>query len=510
MCRINSRVKGLYLIIGLIVLAIVPSAHAESNSIGILPAYPDPKNARSNSIFLHTLKPGESVKDGVRVINDTKDKRTVNLGVVDAITSTNGSFSCRQNSEKRKGMSNWVKLDKDQVTLEPGESEVVDFTITSPKDASPGEHGSCITGQDTLSYGEKKAKTGGVSLGMRYAIRMAVTTPGKIVKKLTVTRVDILRKDDGNYTVNTLSRNDGNVSLDVQARAQLVSALGQKTAVKDDGKYPVMPGATTGWPYEFKRPFWGGVYMARTSLAYNANPLDGLGENVGAVKTVRGESGYFVMIPHPKAIAVYALLLLTLIGSPFWWLWRRRRIRRLKTRGEDYVVRAGETLAIIAEKHGTTWKKLARINNLKAPYAVAVGQHLIVIRKNKKQNQSGWSLPAMPINDSQESPLSNEQMPVDMPDDYRYGEAYPVTPPASTSRGLPKRQSIIYAPKPSSKHHATRNTGSYGWAKPSSDWAPRVVSEDELERIIQSKTKRKKPRTPNSKKSKPRSVDNSG
>lgn len=470
----------------MLLFGMVPVAYAESNSIGTLPAYPDPKNERTNSIFLHAIKPGEIVKDGVRVVNDTKEERTVNLGVVDAIVSTNGSFSCRQNSEKRTGVATWVQLDKKQITLKPGANEVVDFIITSPKDVSPGEHGGCITAQDTRSYGDSKAKSGGVSLGMRYAIRIAVTTPGKIVKKLTVKQVEIHRTEEGNYTVNALAKNEGNVSLDVQARAQLVSMFGQKTPIKADGKYPIMPGATTGWAYEFKRPFWGGVYKARTSLAYNANPLDGLGENIGSVKTVRGETGYFFMIPAPKAIATYVGAFVLLVGFLVWRVRRKLGAKRLQKNWQTYTVRSGDTLPSLAAQYTVRWKKLARINHIKAPYMISAGNKLLLPLAPKEK---GWSAPvtaARPVKTPPKKPVHvaapydpSVETPVEE-DDWQ---------PVASSR--PAR--IIYAPRPTNVHRSktTAKGGGYSWASPGSAWAPRVVSEDELEKIIQEKAARK-------------------
>ncbi|HEB64962.1 MAG TPA: LysM domain-containing protein, partial [Chloroflexi bacterium] len=44
--------------------------------------------------------------------------------------------------------------------------------------------------------------------------------------------------------------------------------------------------------------------------------------------------------------------------------------------GTWHTVQAGETLASIARKYGTTWQAIAQANNLPAPYTIYVGQKL--------------------------------------------------------------------------------------------------------------------------------------
>lgn len=41
-----------------------------------------------------------------------------------------------------------------------------------------------------------------------------------------------------------------------------------------------------------------------------------------------------------------------------------------------YVVKAGDTLSEIAEKHGTSVKELMKINNIKDPNKIKIGQRI--------------------------------------------------------------------------------------------------------------------------------------
>ncbi len=352
------------------------TVYGQSLSIGGNPAYPKADNPRSANIFILKLKPGETAKDGILISNPTKITRTVNLGAVDTIAAVDGSFSCKQNNEKRTGVGNWIALEKKQITLEAGESEVVNFTVTTPANVGPGEHGGCVTFQDTKSYAKTSGE--GIQLGFRGAVRLAVTVPGEIRKELAITRVDTKRLEDGAYMVSPVAKNSGNVSLDVQARVQLRSFFGQKSRLLDDAKYPIMPGASMGWPYRFERPYWGGFYKAYASLSYNANPADGIGEHIVDTKKTSKVSQYFFMIPAPGAIAVYVTMLLLPFVALFWLLRRKRRVATLNKKWETYVVQAGDSLTGLASERGIRWKRLAKANDIKAPYGLLVGQQILL------------------------------------------------------------------------------------------------------------------------------------
>jgi hypothetical protein len=74
----------------------------EYGGSGGRPAYPNPDNKRSESIFVHELEPGTEKADGVRVINNTPDKKTFIIFSADSTPSTDGAFACKQFSEEKK------------------------------------------------------------------------------------------------------------------------------------------------------------------------------------------------------------------------------------------------------------------------------------------------------------------------------------------------------------------------------------------------------------------------
>lgn len=496
------KYRGISRVVVLLVVALLimtPAGQAlDTGAIGANPAYPRADNERSEGIFIQTIQPGESAKDGVEVVNPGDTERTVLVGVVDSNPAVDGSFSCRQNSEKKTAVGKWVQLESAEIKVAAQSTKVVDFTITVPKGTNPGEHNGCITIQDTKNVGASSGS--GVLLGFRSAIRLVVNVPGKITKQLDLVKVEVSNGSDGTVVVAPTIKNSGNVSLDVIGRAQIEPRLFGEKSKLQEATFPVLNEVTTSWRFEFKRPFWGGFYKARASLSYNANTADTLGESsTNERKKLSIDTPYTFIIPAPKAIAIYIAVVLLFVLAPIGWLYRKRLQKTQKARTAEYVVQRGDTLASIAETHQVNWKQLAKQNNLKAPYILTPGQGLgIAAQKPKKikkvrfreQLESANSSVERQNTPSQQAPLASQ--PTLEAEDVQRNQVKPqeIKTPSQT-----KRASVIYAPRPQKGRKTSKakpKSAGYSWANPGSDWAPRVISEEEIDQLAETKAERKK------------------
>ncbi len=391
----SKTVQRILWVVGLFVLAVSiasSTVYASSADVGIEPAYPVQGNDRTRSIYIMSLKAGEEGANGIRLINNGKEAHIVNIYPVDSSVSVDGSFSCRQKAEEVKAVGGWVTLDKTDLTIEPGEQVVVDFTVKVPSGTGPGEHNGCIAVQDQKNLPAKSGE--GILLGFRSAIRLSITTPGKIIKKLTINTVEVERQKDGSYQVSPIAKNEGNVSLDVKSYAQLESIFGQLSKLKNDATCIVMPGATMACPYVFERPYWGGIYKAKTSLSYDADPLTEIGQTESKQQRVRKDSAWFVAFPDPLAGAAELAVLLVILWFIITPIRRRLRKRHVLSRWEKHIVTEGETLMSIAHERGAKWRTIAKHNRLKAPYLIEAGVPIIVPKvvatKTRKQRSKVW------------------------------------------------------------------------------------------------------------------------
>ena len=379
MKRIHSVLRrSVPLIIASLALSLASPAFAvEYGGIGGRPANPQPNNPRTDSIFVFTIKPGETLHDAVRVINNSNDTKTLAVYAADSEVSSGGAFACKQLSEPKTDVGSWITLEKNQVTLASMTNEVVPFTITAPKNADVGEHNGCILIQEANKAPVPGGTTGsnGVMLSFRTGLRVAVLVPGDIVRKLEITGFDAHPKADGKEVLVASVKNSGNVSVDSDVQAT-VTWLGQKVA-SDGGQYPVLRGETSQLNFEIPKQTWGGWYTAHLAVEYDAAAGASIGVKSGQPPTrIEGPSVTYFSWPTKKGGLIEVGVLLAIIIALCSMSMSRMRMRKLRASWTDYTVVEGDDLNTLATARGADWKLIAKVNNLKPPYSVKPGQHL--------------------------------------------------------------------------------------------------------------------------------------
>lgn len=364
--------------VAIAVMALAPVAFAiEYKGVGGRPANPVEGNPRTESIFVYTLDSGDKKTDAVKVFNSTDSRRTINLDAVDSVISSGGAFACAQSAEKKKDVGAWTKLSKTTVVLDAGDSIEVPFTISVPENVAVGEHGGCITIQDKTRAQESNDQ-GGVILGFRSGIRMAVMVPGDIVKSLNIDSLTIDGRKDDKYLVVPTVTNDGNVSLDADVEVSIDTLFGTKVGEGISSTYPVLQRSSASWNLELQRPFWGGFYQASAVVTYNSNPTATLGSNMGESETKELRSEVFFAPPTALAAFIEIILIAAIAFVAVWYLRRQRDIEHIRANWVDYSVKKNDTLTEIAKVHHTSWRRLARVNKVKAPYTLVKGHKLKV------------------------------------------------------------------------------------------------------------------------------------
>lgn len=352
----------------------------EYGGFGGRPAYPRADNPRTESIFVHTLEPGDVQKEGVLTVNNTAERKTMLVYAVDSTPSTGGAFACAQFSDIKKDVGAWIMLEKSEVTLDPGTNELVPFTISVPQNASVGEHNGCIVMQEK----KEKAQAGsGASLSFRTGLRVAITIPGELTRKLELAGFTVSKSKDNSFLLHPLVKNTGNVSIDADAVVVTRYFFGT-TLIRHGGQYPILRGETSDWNFELKKPFWGGWFRSSFTVEYDENPEATVGVKSGkALTRLEGPSVWFWSFPTPAALAIEIVVLLLIAFSGFlFWLSQKRK-RWIKENWVNYDVKSGEDIKSLAERFDVSWKLLAKVNKLKPPYALKSGEKIKVPPANK-------------------------------------------------------------------------------------------------------------------------------
>jgi len=255
--------KKILLSIAIFLLTVNITRAADMGGLGIYPANPDPDIPLSSSWFIYNLVPGEEKQDVVNIQNTSEETLTAKVYPVDATTTADGAFALLDEKENKEDMGAWVKLPISEITLAPGESRQVPFTVRIPADASTGSHLGGIVIQN-LQVKEGK----GVNIVTRVGVRIYETVPGNLVRLLDLTDLSWkLVNDKVNLVFNL--ENKGNVHLDLIGKITYVNALTGKTVNEVDADLrTVLPGKPTKVPFVWQKTPLAGSYIARIKIDY--------------------------------------------------------------------------------------------------------------------------------------------------------------------------------------------------------------------------------------------------
>ncbi len=359
---------------------------AQSGGIGGRPANPDPANPRSQSIFIMTLDRGQSDTDTILVANNTDQRQTIELYAVDGVVSNSGAYSCRQQSEALTGLGSWTSIAKDQVVLEPGQREEVDFTVTLPDNADVGEHNGCIVFQTPES---EDASSGSVRVRTRQAVRLVVTVPGELHRDIAISSFDIGRSSNDKPLYGLTLQNKGNVSADIDAKIIISSPWGNEI-YRNGGGYPVIANQKLELAFEHPDedyPMFGGWYRANASIVYDKDAGVFGTQNTANLVTKRVEEQIIFLAPTMLGALIILLLLLTVGGLAAFYLTRRQREKSIRQSGVVHQVVEGETVQSIAKKYGISWKRLVSVNKIKPPYILSIGQKVHVPKASSRKKR---------------------------------------------------------------------------------------------------------------------------
>ena len=317
-----KRLARAIVVLGLVCVA-TTTAQAEGG-IGGRPASPNPDIPRSQSIFIHSLRPTQTTTDQLYVNNGSDRQRTISLYAVDGEVTNTGAYSCKQRAEEVKGSGAWIRLAESEITLEPNGHQIVEFSITVPDRADVGEHNACLVMQDKNDAGSAGS---GVRLFTRQAVRVVTTIPGDLRREVSLGQFAFTATNQA-QTYELAVSNTGNVSTDVEITVRLKDMFGREV-YSNGGSSPVLSGTTLRQQYsDEKQLFWGGWYSAQATLRYDQRPTKyGLAADAQIVERQSGVITVFVM-PTIWALVIIVAGIVVLIGLGVVILVRIRSRRR--------------------------------------------------------------------------------------------------------------------------------------------------------------------------------------
>ncbi|MBL6926056.1 MAG: hypothetical protein ISR43_02355 [Acidimicrobiia bacterium] len=215
--------RRLCLATGVLAIAVstVGTAHAQDSTetdpvFGLRPTDMD---RHGSGFFTYYLEAGDELADEVTILNDGEVPVVVNLYLSAARTAVGGSASFLPEGSADETTA-WIALAQDQVVLEPGERQVVPFTVRVPANAAPGDYiVGMVTQLESDDGGESQEGTTGsgqtFALGVvnRVAVAVLMTVEGERSPSLEVLDVALVDQGDQGARFFLTVHNTGNVML---------------------------------------------------------------------------------------------------------------------------------------------------------------------------------------------------------------------------------------------------------------------------------------------------------
>ncbi|GAA4666364.1 MULTISPECIES: WxL protein peptidoglycan domain-containing protein [Amycolatopsis] len=191
--------------------------------------------------YRYTVEPGDLLDDALVVANRGAQPLDLAVYSADGFTTKTGQLDLVTKDTPSTGVGAWVRPAVDHVTVAPGQSTEVPFTVAVPESASSGDHaGGIVT---SLTQGGVERRVG---------IRVQLRVGGGLAPALAVEDLAVHYSGsafgEGDATLTYTIRNTGNAIVAARQTASVSGPFGAwRTDAAPIGDSPqLLPGET--WP----------------------------------------------------------------------------------------------------------------------------------------------------------------------------------------------------------------------------------------------------------------------
>ena len=211
---VGALAAAITLLAGLAVLGTEPAAAADDAPWTVQTSSNEFGSERPN--YSYTLNPGGQLADGLVIANQGTTPLDLALYAADAFTTDAGQLDLVTKGTTSTGVGAWVHAGRDRVTIQPGKSVEVPFTLTLPANAGPGDHVGGIVTSLTQAGVER-----------RVALRIRLRVGGELKPALSVEKLHL----DSPGTLNPFGKSDATLSYTIHNTGNAVLAARQSASV---------------------------------------------------------------------------------------------------------------------------------------------------------------------------------------------------------------------------------------------------------------------------------------
>ena len=290
-------------------------------SWSVEPARRDGAADRANFVFRAAR--GERIEDAIVVKN--LGTLTLVLGVYasDAFNTAEGGVDLLAGAEEPVGAGSWVTVSSSAITVAPGESIEVPFTVSVPSDATAGDHsGGVVTSltmsaDDPTGAGSSTGSPDGTAvaierrLGTRMHIRVdGETKPELSFKSMTSTYRRTLNPfAPGEMVLTYTVENTGNVRLRARRTATVKSSVGPARTSEAADMAELLPGNS----YELTQTVTGVWPVGSVASQVELEPYEPTGAALDRAPTAAIARTSVSLVPWAQLVLLAVVVLIVLL-----------------------------------------------------------------------------------------------------------------------------------------------------------------------------------------------------
>ncbi len=314
----SVHIRHLFIFLILAIVFPVLSASAQQPSIRISPA-----------IIERGLAPGEIFSASLSITNQESATQIYYITKRNLKVSGESAFYTEEETEFE--ISSWIKIPRESITVETGQTKEISFTISVPKEASPGSHFGAIFVSLQPSISEEIKETIS-TVGYMVGTIISIRVPGNIIEDAQLREFSTNRSiyNKPKVVFNSVVDNMGNVVVRPFGIIQITDLFGKKITTADVNKsgLVILPKSkrklVSSWEGE---GLVFGRYQAALSLVY--------GEE--SKKSLTGNTSFWVLplkiiLPFLGAIIVMVLSIFLFVRIHI-----KRRLHELSQSIEERV-----------------------------------------------------------------------------------------------------------------------------------------------------------------------------
>ncbi|MEZ0448769.1 WxL protein peptidoglycan domain-containing protein [Cellulomonas sp. ICMP 17802] len=156
--------------------------------------------------FSYGVDPGSQVEDALVVANHGDTALDLAVYAADGYTTESGQLDLLVQGETSTGVGAWVHGDVDSVSIQPGATAEVPFTVQVPAEATPGDYaGGIVTSLSQADDAE------GITVDRRLGIRIQLRVGGELRPAVAIEDVHL----DYDGTLNPFATGDATVTYTI-------------------------------------------------------------------------------------------------------------------------------------------------------------------------------------------------------------------------------------------------------------------------------------------------------